>query len=77
MPRSFAASTRPWPARIVFALSIRMGLVKPKLRIDSAICFTCLREWVRAFFAQGRNWPTGSVSILRSAMAQFLSNGIR
>ena len=33
MPSSFAAATRPWPARIMFARSISTGLVKPNRRM--------------------------------------------
>jgi hypothetical protein len=38
------------------------GLVNPKRRMLSAICRTCLREWVRTLRGQGRNWSMGSPS---------------
>ena len=41
--------TRPWPAIIPPFASIRMGLVKPKRRMLSAIWRICFLEWVRAF----------------------------
>ena len=52
-PSSFAAATRPWPARIMFDSSISTGLVKPKVRMLSAIWRTCFFEWVRALPGQG------------------------
>ena len=52
-PSSFAAATRPWPARMVFDSSISTGLVKPKVRMLSAIWRTCFFEWVRALPGQG------------------------
>ena len=36
-PRERAASTRPWPAMITSAWSMRIGLVKPNSRIEAAI----------------------------------------
>ena len=53
MPRSFAASTRQWPARMVCAASISTGLVKPKVRMLSATWRICFFEWVRALRAHG------------------------
>jgi hypothetical protein len=41
-PRTFAASTLPCPAMIMFVLSIRTGLLKPKRWIEVAICRICL-----------------------------------
>jgi hypothetical protein len=48
-------------------------LVKPKVRMLSAICRICFFEWVRAFFAQGRSASSGSISMVSSRMALLLS----
>ena len=52
---SFAASTRPWPARMCLSSSISTDLVKPNVLMLSAIWRTCLREWVRALRGHGRS----------------------
>ena len=52
-PRTVAAATRPWPARIVPASSISTGTVKPNCRMLATICRICFLEWVRAFRGHG------------------------
>src|SRR5258707_7000632 len=63
MPRSLAASTRPWPAMICFSSSTRIGLQNPNFWMLFAICRICFLECVRALFGYGRNSPTGITSI--------------
>src|SRR5262249_51640447 len=63
MPRSLAASRRPWPAMICFASSTRTGLQKPNLAMLFAICRICFFECVRALFGYGRSSRTGVYSI--------------
>jgi hypothetical protein len=48
MPRSLAASTRPWPAMICLASSIKTGLQNPNFLMLLAICRICRFECVRA-----------------------------
>ena len=48
LPSRRAAASRPCPARIVLASSIRIGLVKPNFWMLSAICLICAFECVRA-----------------------------
>src|SRR5258707_14658397 len=63
MPRSLAASTRPWPAMICFASSIKTGLQNPNVLMLFAICRICFFECVRALLGYGRNSLTGITSI--------------
>src|SRR5437764_199331 len=55
MPRSLAASRRPWPAMISSLPSINSGLLKPNSSIEEAICWICLRECTLALVCRGRN----------------------
>src|ERR1700730_8060528 len=65
MPRSFAASTRPWPARISFALVASTGFVKPKRSIDRALALICFLKWARALRGYGISAPVGRCSTNR------------
>ena len=53
MPSSFAASTRPWPARIMSCAIDEDRIGEAELSMLSAICRICFFECVRAFLAQG------------------------
>ena len=53
MRSSFAASRRPCPARIILWESTRIGSVKPKRSILSAICRICRFECVLELCGQG------------------------
>ena len=76
MPRSFAASTRQWPARMVCSASISTGLVKPKVRMLSATWRICFFEWVRALRAQGfrRAGSICSIELGGEGVFHFISN---
>jgi hypothetical protein len=53
MPRSFAASTWPWPATMPPARSIRTGLLNPNRSMLSAIWRIYFFECVRGLIARG------------------------
>src|SRR5262249_235172 len=71
MPRSLAASTRPWPAMIRLLSSIRTGLQKPNFLMLFAICRTCWGECVLALLGYGCSSRTGvSAIFIGTACAQ-------
>src|ERR687897_686959 len=57
---------------MISSLSLmRTGFVKPKRSLLVAICLICFLEWVRAFLAYGRKFPTLMGSMAMCGMISF------